>query len=673
MKRKSVGTETESENSMSPAKGRRRVNGRACTHCHRLKIRCDILEKGPPCTGCSSRNRPGCHIYPKKQRRGATAARLLAPVPIRPRESTPLELATDSSSSLEVDTVHSSVRNEDGEEHEASNLADFLGRHDMREAEFGRLTRVCFIGTGMSNCHYLVRQNLPRAGHESSVHLGYSQMRLKGTSYYRTFVPPEILERPDKDIAERLLRAYFDYVNCGWPIVDEEEFMIQYEGKDPDNPMSAALLNAIFLVGAHVLSSQDESMHSLRPIFFRRAKTLIDYRFESDRLVYVQVSLLMTWHSDGFEEVAGSAWHWIGISARTAMAFGMHRDATRSRMLPVHKRVNTRLWWILFQFDTISALSSGRPQAINLDDSDVPDLEYSHFEGVPNAQKDFVIYQTKLCVIISRAIREGWSLRSSLEDRVRATRKADESLAEFILQLPLKVQLKFSTLDTWQSMLHLTYNNFVILLHRPPPKQSTAEEVLPDQCNDPVLCGDSATMIAAIFETLPPDVFSTLWLYSTNVLITATIHIIHEAGSTKPIVAARSLHILEILMMALRGLSKYWHYARAWLHFVEQRALKLKQQRSAKAQVASGQQDEENGQAGAPFTGPEEVTSSRGDENRCEVEESFLDAITNGAIGSTPEGGLCIDGADVSLPDDLFLFDAFTLDLFPDGWQGDTS
>lgn len=314
----------------------------------------------------------------------------------------------------------------------------------------------------------------------------------------------------------------------------------------------------------------------------------------------------------------------------------------------------------------------------NLDDSDVPDLEYHHFEGIPNAQKDFVIYQTKLCIIISRAMREGWALRSTPEDRVRATRKADESLAEFILQLPPKVQLRYSALDTWQSILHLTYHNFVILLHRPLPKQS-AVDVRPDQCNDPSLCGDSAKTIAAIFETLPQAALSTLWLYSTNVLITATIHIIHEAGSSKPIVAARSLHILEILMAALRGLSKHWHYARAWLHFVEQRALKLKQQRAAKAAQAGGpdeDQGREDGQAAAPPTGPQERSSSRENEDRCEVEESFLDAITNGAagaIGSTPDGSLCFDGADVNLPDDLFLFDALTLDLFPDGWQGDAS
>ncbi|KAM0425295.1 hypothetical protein ACHAPT_009351 [Fusarium lateritium] len=549
----------------------------------------------------------------------------------------------------------------------------------MREADFGRLTRVCFIGTGMSNCHYLARQNPPKAGEENNFHLGYSQMRIKETSYYRAFVPAELLERPDKQLAERLIRAYFDFVNCGWPIVDEDEFMAQYEGKDPGVPRSSALVNAVFLVGAHVLSSHDDSMHSLQSTFFRRAKTLIDYRFEVDRLVYVQVALLMTWHSDGLEEIVGSAWHWIGIAARTAMAFGMYRDATKSRMMPVHKRVYTRLWWVLFQFDTISSLSSGRPQVINLDDSDVPDLEYSHFQGVPNAQKDFVIYQTRLCVIISRAMREGWALRSSPEDRTRATRKADESLAEFILQLPSTVQLKFSGLDTWQSILHLTYNNFVILLHRPPPKQRAAEEevVGPDQCNDPVLCGDAAGTIASIFETLvSQDVLSTLWLYSSNVLVTATIHIIHEAGSSKPIVAAKSHHILEILMMALRGLSKHWHYARAWLHFVEQRALKLKQQRAAKAQAGGSatSDNDENGQgnkqASMSVSGPEESSSLRETEDRCDVEESFLDAITSGA---TPEGGAFIDSVDVSLPDDLFLFDAFTLDLFPDEWQGDAS
>ncbi|KAM0324984.1 hypothetical protein ACHAPQ_008170 [Fusarium lateritium] len=112
------------------------------------------------------------------------------------------------------------------------------------------------------------------------------------------------------------------------------------------------------LVGAHALASQNESMVPLLHVFFQRAKALVECDSWPDRLVYIQVPLLMTWYSDA------NAWHWIGIATRTAMAIGLHRDASHSKMLPVYKRVYTRVWWVLFQFDTIAAVSAGRPQVM---------------------------------------------------------------------------------------------------------------------------------------------------------------------------------------------------------------------------------------------------------------------------------------------------------------------
>lgn len=285
-------------------------------------------------------------------------------------------------------------------------------------------------------------------------------------------------------------------------------------------------------------------------------------------------------------------------------------------------------------------------------------------------------------------MREGWALRSSPQDRVRATKKADELLAEFILQLPPNLQLKFSSLDTWQSVLHLTYNNFVILVHRPPPKQGVGEgDLTVDQWYDPIVCGDAAGTIASIFDALVSQgALSTLWLYSSNALVTATIHAIHEAESSKPIVAAKSLYILESLMTALRGLSKHWRYARAWLHFFEQRALRLKQQRAAKSQAGvptATQSSEANGQssrqASIPLSSSEvptlqevEAFSYQRDSGlraRGDVEFSFLDAIACKPAGNSDlvlEGADGIgEGIDIGLPDDLFLFDDFVLDSCP--------
>lgn len=192
-------------------------------------------------------------------------------------------------------------------------------------------------------------------------------MDLKYTSHELKRVPSDALELPDEALADDLLQAYFVHVNRGWPIVDENEFMARYSSRESRNNAQLTLLNAIFLVGAHVLTPMRPEMRDLKPCFFRRAKTLIDYRFEQDRFMYVQVALLMTWHSDGLEDIVANSWHWVGVAARVALGLGMHRDTSKSSLIPIHKRAWSRTWWVLFQFDVMVSLAYGRPQALWVD------------------------------------------------------------------------------------------------------------------------------------------------------------------------------------------------------------------------------------------------------------------------------------------------------------------
>lgn len=223
---------------------------------------------------------------------------------------------------------------------------------------------MCFIGTDISNFNYLVRQSTVHPSHDTVFHFANRQFSRKQTAHDLKHIPPEALERPDENLAAELIEAYFAHVNRGWPIIDEAHFMHQYQGRNPRDPVALSVMNAIFLAGGHVLSPTRSDVRAMLPTFFRRAKTLMDYRFEQDRMAYIQTALLMTWYSDGLEEVVANAWHWIGMATRTAFGLGMHIDPSGSGMLPVHKRTWRRLWWVLFQFDTIVSASYGRPQAM---------------------------------------------------------------------------------------------------------------------------------------------------------------------------------------------------------------------------------------------------------------------------------------------------------------------
>ncbi|KAM3522787.1 hypothetical protein NHJ13051_005456 [Beauveria bassiana] len=583
---------------------RRTTNGRACVHCHYRKVRCDVVDKGSPCSNCRVHGQPNCQVYQKSKTRSARA-RGAHVVAIAPKDP---EAAEEAAAAEAATAGTSSAQDED---HEPGNLADLIYRQDLRDAELGQLGRMCFIGSDVSNFGYLVRQ-VAQPQRRDAFHFGSRQFARRHTAHELQRVPPEALTRCAAPLERRLLRAYFDRVNPGWPIVDEEHFMAQYRGGDPRNPLMLPLLNAMLLVGVHVLRARGEEagegggggggeqLAQLQRTFFRRAKTLIDCRFEQDRTMYVQVALLMTWYSDGHEEIVANAWHWIGFAIRIAIGHGMHRDATHSKMLPVHRRLWTRLWWILFQFDTAVSAAYGRPQILNLDESDVPELEPAHFQGVPNAQVDFAMQHAKLCAIFASAMRSRWALRSSTHDRVAASRRADDALAAFLVQLPPALKPSAATrglaAPSWSATLHLTYNNFVLLLHRPPPVAGT--DAVSAACADPALCAGATASMAAILEALccadgdgaggaGGGGDDALWLYGVHAAFTALIYVSNELAAPNPMVAARARGLFDTLMDALRRLARYWQFAESLLRLFRQKEASLFKDGGATATAAA--------------------------------------------------------------------------------------
>ncbi|RYC84967.1 hypothetical protein BFJ63_vAg12110 [Fusarium oxysporum f. sp. narcissi] len=650
-----------------------RVDGptrRACINCRQRKIRCDIVDKGVPCTNCSTHGRSGCRMCPNKRDARQSSQRPAILAPLRPRQSTDSPAAPSP-----VVTEPASTAREDGEQDLGSHL---LNRNDeteveLSQVELGHRTRCHFIGSELSNCHYLVRQSTSETGLDKVFHFSNGQLDSSENWYEAHNIPEEILIRPNKALETRLIRAYFHLVNRGWPIVDEELFMTQYQEQDRMNPLCLTLLNAILLVGAHTLASQDESMLPLLPAFFRRAKYLVLSDSWHDRLVYVQVPLLLTWYSDA------NAWHWIGIAIRTAMAVGLHRDASHSTNLPVYKRKYVRLWWVLFQFDTISATSAGRPQAINLWDSDVADLQPADLEGIPGAEFDFITYHTKLCKIISQTIRDGWSPRASMEARAGAIKRADESLGNLMLELPPRLQLKLSNLDIWQSLFHLTHHNFILLIHRPAPKPSIRDQS-PEAQDNAILCRESTVAIASVFEVLlSKRMISSLWLYSNHVLFTATIYILNQISTSKPLLAAKSRHILDTFLATLRELVKYWTYAKGLMQVLEQRASKVRDERVEKASTRlqyaapSGQHrrppiDPHLNVPGGPssYEQPSEDSTAWSNQEGQTPNAALADLVSNSQPTATdfyPSTGFLGSTQDPLL-DDLFMIDTSVLDLF---------
>jgi transcriptional regulatory protein AMDR len=178
------------------------------------------------------------------------------------------------------------------------------------------------------------------------------------------------------------------------------------------------------------------------------------------------------------------------------------------------------------------------------------------------------MHYTELCRMISIVLRERFGLRVSRERRKAVLAEADKALANWSLMLPDTVRMSSADVDSWPALLHLTYNNFLILLHRPHPRASAySDDYGP---HDAEICSAAAGVIVSIFEELrEKDRIKYLWVSSVNALFTAMIQVKVELRFSNPVLAINALRLFDSTMCSLRKLAEYWLTAETVLRVFE--------------------------------------------------------------------------------------------------------
>ncbi|KAH8666996.1 fungal-specific transcription factor domain-containing protein [Xylariales sp. PMI_506] len=590
----------------------------ACRRCHYRKVKCDALP-GRPCTGCRNSGF-NCIAYQKRRRNRDPYRDVSMPLPnIQPAqkpsgvpnsedgpnpqdtrsdawEESPPESTSSAGESRSHETVsnnnsqdpENAYRNERDEVDEAAaalsamqdagiqrHLVEMLSQEDIDKRVIQKGVRIVYVGQEFSNMNYLIRH---RARNEAVHHFPSSQISRQYTSHHLDRIPKEAFHLPSPAVVDDLLKSYFSYVNPGCPILDEEVFMRQYQSRDPLDPPSLLVLQAVLLVGAHV-SHHRPDRDDLKSAFFRRAKMLFDARFEGNRDVVVQAALLLTWHTEGVEDIGANSYYWVSVAVRTAFGLGMHRDCGASTLIAQDRRIWRRLWWILVQFDVQVALSYGRPQGINLDDADVPPLVAQDFEGLRgNVDMDFVCHHAELCAIMSRVLRDRFGLHVSPARKMAALEQADQLMAEWMARLPLELRPRESTGDQsmWSCILHIAYNNFLILLHRPPPKLVTEHTV---QTEDIEICSSAASTLVSLFDwLLRRNELRCVNAFAVNALFTTLIQISAQMRVKNPVLGTKAMAKFDTALGALRALSDYWLNARIIQQLFEESSERLRQE-----------------------------------------------------------------------------------------------
>jgi transcriptional regulatory protein AMDR len=455
-------------------------------------------------------------------------------------------------------------------------LVEFVDQPELSVRPIDSKARMTYIGTEVSNINYIVHQQYRPASSLGDVsHYPANRIarsRISGGPADR--LPLDAFELPSKSVVDQLLDAYFRCINPGFPVIDEDLFMAQYRAKDSSDPPSLLLLQAILVAGAHALYTGREGKvqrAASKATFFRRARCLLEGHFERNRDTIVQAALLLTWHSDGLEDVTANAWHWLGLALRTAIGLGMHRDTESSNLVPHNKRMWRRVWWLLFTSDVWISLQYGRPQGVHLKDCTVGDLKDEDFKDCGHdAQPSHIVQSVRLAVIVSDVMRAR-TRSKTLTDKRKALQEADERLADWAVRLPQDLHPHITDHDTIGTTLHLHYNAVLILLHRPEPAASNQRaNAGPANYADVEICVTAAGVIQDMFHSIcESGRLNSMWLSGINCLFTALIQLKVDLQLANPLLAISAHRRFDSALLSLKELSEYWPNAQSILHFFQ--------------------------------------------------------------------------------------------------------
>ncbi|KAK3672046.1 Transcriptional activator of fatty acid utilization [Recurvomyces mirabilis] len=304
---------------------------------------------------------------------------------------------------------------------------------------------------------------------------------------------------PPRGLCDELVEAYFQWIAPVVPVINRTKFMRRY--RDPKNPPSLLLLQAVLLAGSRVCSNPQlmDANGSTTPAamtFYKRAKALFDAGYEDDRVTIVQALILMGWYWEGPEgkaphdsdlvmtarsdlaaDVTKNVFYWSRVAVIVAQGSGMHRSVEHSQLSRADKRLWKRIWWTLFTRDRSVAVALGRPTGINIEDSDVEMVSEEDFvdddepSGPTSNQNavrseyqpdpihiQFFLNYVKLCEIMGLVLSQQYSVASKLRPKnaIDLTH-SDMALADWLQNCSPEVRWDPHHHHFWSALLQANY------------------------------------------------------------------------------------------------------------------------------------------------------------------------------------------------------------------------
>ncbi|GBE79261.1 fungal-specific transcription factor domain-containing protein [Sparassis latifolia] len=432
---------------------------------------------------------------------------------------------------------------------------------------------------------------------------------------------PEEVEYPDRDLADKLVDAYFAKFHFLMPVIDKPSFVLKYKYlmEHTNDPLLArtqtafiALVCAVFAVAARFVDdprlSKFENLDAagMGMVYYERALILHYISHASTQIEHVQCFLLLSSFLCSVNCLP-QAWLLVGQAVRAAQDIGLHRSPRRLLIKPIEKETRRKIWWGVYTLDRMLALALGRPLAIEDADCDVElpvDIDDDHlpdyFAGAqmsrlsPSLMKGF-IELTLLYRIGGQVLRQVYALdkcRDHLEpekraELSRAVDTLDKRLIKWCDDLPAafksrpvnerEVSMGAVLCSHYYSILTTLHRNFLPLKRdQPVSPRSTAKAVSTARA--------CIRLAPSIKSVVPPS--HHLAFFIQNLFSSAVIILLYAMHSVDPAASTAAMDEVANCLSVLGSWEGHWPGARKCKELLEDLAATA---REAIKTSASGQ------------------------------------------------------------------------------------
>ncbi|KAI0356597.1 hypothetical protein OH77DRAFT_1520108 [Trametes cingulata] len=420
----------------------------------------------------------------------------------------------------------------------------------------------------------------------------------------RALPQPEEVEYPERDLADKLVDAYFARFHFLMPVLDKPEFMRRYTYlMDHTNDASfirnhtafVASVCAVFAVASRFVDDPRLTKFDnlddagMGMVYYERALILHHISYPTIQVEHVQCFLLMSSFLCSVNCLP-QAWLLVGQAVRAAQDIGLHRSPRRLLITPIEKETRRKIWWGVYTLDRMLALALGRPLAIEDADCDVEipvelddELLQRYFQGeqMPQGQISLMrgfIELIELYKIAGRVLREVYALdktKDTLEPDKRAelhrsVEALDRSLTKWCEDLP--VEFKSHPVTEKQvsmaAVLCSHYYSILTTLHRNFLPVKREQPVAPRSTAKAVSTARACVRLApSIKNVVPPSHHFAFFIQ--NLFSSAVIILLYAMHTTEPLASQAALDEARSCLAVLESWEGFWPGARKCKELLE--------------------------------------------------------------------------------------------------------